>query len=150
MIEYIVIGEEVMDDSIYNKLKNKIDNIEQKAHEKELKKIEKLKISTKKIYYKIWKLIIKNSKKAEFNIFISVKENNKGQKIVTMIEMDGILNMNIAYSHVNLSELFCMFEKDGLKFDYSGDSDNIKYYRMTISKYDLKDIIEKEKQKKLK
>ena len=131
-----------MDDLIYNKIKNKIDKLEHKQQEKDTREREKLRKSTEKIYYKIWKLIIINIKKEKFYIKMYVKPNTD---IVTELEIEDSFSTK-TYSSINLVDLIAMFEMDGLELKYSYTNMlNKRCYIMEVSKYKLKDIIEKEK-----
>ena len=133
-----------MDELIINKLKNKIDKLEHKQEEKYKREIEKIKKSTEKIYYKIWRLIIKNIKKESFSVSIYVKNNSEGDQVVTTIDIDDSCAM-ITYSLVCLPDLVFMFEQDGLELNYQFKNTlGRNIYKIDISKYKLKSIIEKE------
>ena len=104
-----------MDKEILNKLKTNLSKLEQKKEQKEQKEKEIMCKDTEKIYYEIWKQILKHmNRKEEFRV------NFKFGVFIQIIEINDIPKKAIVCSNIDREKLYRTLLSDGLDCSYYG------------------------------
>ena len=139
-----------MKEEQYNQLKSKMDKIEQEEKEKIEKRANKIKLNTEKIYYQIWKYIIKNMHKGDVDILIYIKESLTEEKAVLYTMKVNSILRKVTYIKIDHRKLIHLLLSDDLYVHLGGKQGEISPLRIYASMAHLKKIVEKQKQKNLK
>lgn len=139
-----------MKEEQYNQLKSKMDKIEQEEKEKIEKRANKIKLNTEKIYYQIWKYIIKNMHKGDVDILIYIKESLTEEKAVLYTMKVNSILRKVTYIKIDHRKLIHLLLSDDLYVHLGEKQGEISPLRIYASMAHLKKIVEKQKQKNLK
>ena len=129
----------------YEQLKNKIDKIEQEEKEKIEKRANKIKLNTEKIYYQIWKYIIKNIHKGDVDIRINIKENLNEEKSVLYTMEVNYIPRKLTYIKINPRQLIHLLLSDDLYVHLGEKQGKTQPLRIYASMTNLKEKVEKQK-----
>ena len=136
-----------MDNEILNKLKINLKKIQEKKEKQDKKRLETTYKNTEKIYYQIWKQILKYmNKKEEFRL------KYKFGDFIQIIEVNENPIKIIVSNKIDHNKLFNALKNDGLSCSYVGSP--IYGMIIFINRKELKKILDShesfEKQKTLK
>lgn len=150
-----------MESDIFEQIRNNLEQIENKE-ELHLKKIKtkeiknedkrkaKIRKGTQKVYYEIWKQILKNVKKECFNIYISITYDGERNFFVSKITVDNHIK-KISKIPVDSGYLQHLLNNDGLNL-YTLKNGKIygnkSLFVVPVVRFELKYIVDQENKQK--